>query len=141
MVIWTTTPWTIPANLAISVHPEFVYALVTRDEEHLVVAKEMIPMLKQLWGSDLEIKKTFTGKELEGVVCKHPLFDRDSIVICGEHVTLEQGTGCVHTAPGHGVDDFIIEAICNGLWPRGFWLSMLSRVCGFASDELRFACP
>ena len=108
LVIWTTTPWTIPANLAISVHPEFIYALVARDEEHLVVAKEMIPMLKELWGSDLKIVKTLTGKDLEGLVCKHPLFDRDSVVICGEHVTLEQGTGCVHTAPGHGEDDFII---------------------------------
>lgn len=107
-VIWTTTPWTIPANLAISVHPEYNYALVKKDSEYLVVAKEMIKTLQELWGSELQIVKTFSGKELEGVLCKHPLFDRDSIVICGEHVTLEQGTGCVHTAPGHGVDDFLV---------------------------------
>ncbi len=106
VVIWTTTPWTIPANLAISVHPDFSYALVRKDTEYLVVAKEMIKALQEIWGNDLEIVKTFTGKELERIVCKHPLFDRDSLVICGEHVTLEQGTGCVHTAPGHGVDDF-----------------------------------
>lgn len=108
LVIWTTTPWTIPANLAISVHPEFTYVLVKMEDDYLVVAKELLPALKQLWGSDLEEEKSFTGKQLEGVICKHPLFDRDSTVICGEHVTLEQGTGCVHTAPGHGVDDFLI---------------------------------
>lgn len=108
VVIWTTTPWTIPANLAISVHPEYTYALVKDNSERLIVAKEMIPSLKELWGKDLQIEKTFTGKELEGILCKHPLFARDSIVICGEHVTLEQGTGCVHTAPGHGEDDFIV---------------------------------
>jgi len=106
VVIWTTTPWTIPANLAISVHPEFQYALVKQEGALLVVAKEMIQSLQELWGSELEIVKTFQGKELEGIVCKHPLLERDSLVICGEHVTLEQGTGCVHTAPGHGVDDF-----------------------------------
>ncbi len=108
VVIWTTTPWTIPANLAISVHPEFRYALVKDGSESLIIAKEMIESLKDLWGKELPIEKTFTGKELEGVLCKHPLFQRDSIVICGEHVTLEQGTGCVHTAPGHGEDDFLV---------------------------------
>jgi isoleucyl-tRNA synthetase len=108
VVIWTTTPWTIPANLAISVHPEFRYALVKDGSESLIIAKEMIESLKDLWGKELPIEKTFTGKELEGVLCKHPLFPRDSIVICGEHVTLEQGTGCVHTAPGHGEDDFLV---------------------------------
>jgi len=108
-VIWTTTPWTIPANLAISVHPEYTYALVQKGSEYLVVAKEMIKALQELWGSELQIVKTFSGKELEGVLCKHPLIDRDSVVICGEHVTLEQGTGCVHTAPGHGVDDFLVS--------------------------------
>jgi len=108
VVIWTTTPWTIPANLAISVHPEFKYALVSQENDHLILAEEMLPSLKELWGSELTVEKTFTGKELEGILCKHPLFDRDSVVICGEHVTLEQGTGCVHTAPGHGVDDFLV---------------------------------
>lgn len=108
LVIWTTTPWTIPANLAISVHPEFTYVLVKMEDEYLLVAKELMSSLKELWGSDLEVEESYTGKQLEGIICKHPLFDRDSVVICGEHVTLEQGTGCVHTAPGHGVDDFII---------------------------------
>ena len=108
VVIWTTTPWTIPANLAISVHPELTYVLIKKEDEHLVVAKELVPVLQELWESDLEVIQAYTGKELEGIVCKHPLFDRDSMIICGEHVTLEQGSGCVHTAPGHGVDDFLI---------------------------------
>jgi isoleucyl-tRNA synthetase len=108
VVIWTTTPWTLPANVAISVHPEFTYALVRKDDEQLVVAKEMIGALNAAWKTELEIVKTFAGKDLENVVCRHPLLDRDSVVICGEHVTLEQGTGCVHTAPGHGVDDFLV---------------------------------
>jgi len=107
-VIWTTTPWTIPANLAISVHPEFSYALVRDGESRLIVAKEMIPSLQELWGKELTVEKIFTGKQLEGLICRHPLLDRDSLVINGEHVTLEQGTGCVHTAPGHGEDDFLI---------------------------------
>lgn len=108
LVIWTTTPWTIPANLAISVHPEFTYVLVKMEDDYLLVAKELMSSLRELWGSDLEVEESYTGKQLEGIICKHPLFDRDSVVICGEHVTLEQGTGCVHTAPGHGVDDFLI---------------------------------
>jgi len=106
-VIWTTTPWTIPANVAICVHPEFVYALVQDNNEYLLVAKEMLDSLREQWQKELPVVKTFSGKDLERVVCKHPLFDRDSLLINGEHVTLEQGTGCVHTAPGHGVDDFI----------------------------------
>lgn len=108
VVIWTTTPWTIPANVAISVHPEFTYALVRDEQGYLVVAKEMLPSLRELWGKELPEVQTFSGKDLEKIVCKHPLFERESLVILGEHVTLEQGTGCVHTAPGHGVDDFVV---------------------------------
>lgn len=108
LVIWTTTPWTIPANLAICLHPEFVYAQVHREGERLIVAKELISTLKEIWQGEMVVEKTFSGQELEGIICRHPLFDRDSVVICGEHVTLEQGTGCVHTAPGHGEDDFLV---------------------------------
>ncbi|ADY55025.1 Isoleucyl-tRNA synthetase [Syntrophobotulus glycolicus DSM 8271] len=108
VVIWTTTPWTLPANLAISVHPEYEYALVRDGEEYLVVAKELMEALNKTWNRELTAVKTVKGKELEGIVCRHPLMSRDSVLICGEHVTLEQGTGCVHTAPGHGEDDFIV---------------------------------
>ncbi|NLM21307.1 MAG: isoleucine--tRNA ligase [Peptococcaceae bacterium] len=108
VIIWTTTPWTIPANLAICVHPEYTYALVKKDNERWLIAKEMLASLGELWGVELAVEKTFEGKELEGLICRHPLFERESLLICGEHVTLEQGTGCVHTAPGHGEDDFLV---------------------------------
>jgi isoleucyl-tRNA synthetase len=109
IVIWTTTPWTIPANLAISVHPDYEYALVHADGKKYVVAKELLPALKEkLSWQTASIEKTFKGAALEHVVCAHPFYERDSLVILGEHVTLDAGTGCVHTAPGHGEDDFYV---------------------------------
>lgn len=108
-VIWTTTPWTIPANLAICIHAEYVYAVVQMAGHKLVMAKELLPKVAADIGvdaADCQILAEFKGKELEGVVCKHPLYDRPSMVILGDHVTLDAGCGCVHTAPGHGVDDF-----------------------------------
>lgn len=107
LVIWTTTPWTIPANVAISVHPEFSYALAQIGENKLLVAKELLDKFtKEIGAEDYQILKEFNGADLEYIVCEHPIINRDSIVILGEHVTLEAGTGCVHTAPGHGVEDF-----------------------------------
>jgi len=113
VVIWTTTPWTIPSNMAICLHPDFEYVLAQVGEpgEKLLVAKELLPNFLQTIGKKDEpctILREYKGRDLELAVCKHPLFDRDSLVINGEHVTLEAGTGCVHTAPGHGVDDFIV---------------------------------
>ena len=108
VVIWTTTPWTLPANLAISVHPELTYALVRVENERWVVAEGMLETLRSLWKLELPVEKTFSGKELEGLICQSPLMDRESVIVCGEHVTLEAGTGCVHTAPGHGEDDFLV---------------------------------
>lgn len=106
-VIWTTTPWTIPANVAISLHPDFEYLLVNTEQGKLVLAKELLQQFAEITGLEQqEMIKEFKGNELEGIICKHPLFERDSIIILGEHVTLEQGTGCVHTAPGHGIDDY-----------------------------------
>jgi len=111
IVIWTTTPWTLPANLAISVHPEYEYVLVAANGRKFVVALELLNSVKKAVGwEDVQELKRFTGKQLEYVVCRHPFYDRDSLVICGEHVTLDAGTGCVHTAPGHGEDDFAIGA-------------------------------
>ncbi|MFA9557381.1 isoleucine--tRNA ligase [Evansella sp. AB-rgal1] len=108
-VIWTTTPWTIPANLGISVHPELEYVVVKVDANKYIVAKGLLEHLEsELSWSDYEIVKTVKGSELEYTVAKHPLYDRESLVMVGEHVTLEAGTGCVHTAPGHGEDDFIV---------------------------------
>ncbi|MDD4346185.1 MAG: isoleucine--tRNA ligase [Desulfitobacteriaceae bacterium] len=108
VVIWTTTPWTLPANLAISVHPDYIYVVVKIGEESWIVAEGMLHNLRAIWNLELPVEKTVSGQELEGVICSNPLFEKDSVLICGDHVTLEQGTGCVHTAPGHGEDDFII---------------------------------
>ncbi|WP_058307889.1 isoleucine--tRNA ligase [Gracilibacillus massiliensis] len=108
-VIWTTTPWTIPANLAISVHPDLEYAVVEVDGQKYVVAHDMLENLKETFEwSETKVVKTFKGQEAEHLVAKHPFYDRDSLIILGEHVTTESGTGLVHTAPGHGEDDFII---------------------------------
>ena len=109
MVIWTTTPWTLPANLAISLHPEFQYAAVAIKDEVLVVAEERLSSLILEWDAkEYEILGVCKGKEWETAKCQHPFINRDSEVILGDHVTLEQGTGCVHTAPGHGQDDYIV---------------------------------
>ncbi|MFQ5450090.1 MAG: isoleucine--tRNA ligase [Nitrospinaceae bacterium] len=109
IVIWTTTPWTLPANLAICVHPDFQYTAVQMGGENLIVASDRLAALTLEWDvKDYQVLGQCTGKELEKRVCRHPFIDRDSVVILGEHVTLEQGTGCVHTAPGHGQDDYVV---------------------------------
>lgn len=109
LIIWTTTPWTIPANLGISVHPDFMYVQVRTNDKSFIVAKDLLEEVASVleWES-YEVEKEFQGKELDRVVAKHPLYDRESLVMLGEHVTTESGTGCVHTAPGHGEDDFYI---------------------------------
>ncbi len=107
LIIWTTTPWTLPANLAISAHPDFVYGLYQTNKGKFVFLKEFEKSLSEELGfEDVKLLKEFTGKELEFVVCKHPFYDRDSLVIVGTHVTNDAGTGLVHTAPGHGVEDY-----------------------------------
>lgn len=108
-VIWTTTPWTIPANLAISLNPEFEYAVVKCEAGKVIVLKDNVDALWAEWGyEEKEILQIFKGKELELITTKHPFYERTSVVILGDHVELGAGTGCVHTAPGHGVDDFMV---------------------------------
>ncbi len=110
-VIWTTTTWTLPGNVAICLNPDFEYALVkVSNDEIYVLAKELIDnvMTAAKIEGGYEILKTFTGAELELITCKHPFIDRESLVIVGDHVTLDAGTGCVHTAPGHGAEDYIV---------------------------------
>ena len=108
-VIWTTTPWTLPANLAICLHPDFEYTAISHQGEYWIVAKELAQgLVDQLGLNSSKLLENCAGKELEGVVCRHPFIDRESPVILGDHVTLEQGTGCVHTAPGHGQEDYIV---------------------------------
>lgn len=107
VVIWTTTPWTLPANLAISVHPNLEYVVVKVAEERYLVAQALLEsFIAAIKQPEYTIEQRVMGKELEGILCSHPFMERDSIVILGEHVTTEQGTGCVHTAPGHGVEDY-----------------------------------
>ena len=106
-VIWTTTTWTLPANVAICVGPRFEYSIIKTGEEYLVMATDLYKSAMEVAEiTDYEVVATVKGSELEYITTEHPFLDRESLVIVGEHVTLESGTGCVHTAPGHGVDDY-----------------------------------
>ncbi len=108
VVIWTTTPWTIPANLGIALHPDFAYAAVDVGEgDVFVLASELVEGCMKTFGiSEYAILADVQAKALERKCCAHPLYDRDSLMVLGNHVTLEAGTGCVHTAPGHGREDY-----------------------------------
>jgi len=109
IVIWTTTPWTMPANVAIALHPDFEYAWVECEGEILFMAKDMLEAVGKVCKKDLSnIIGTCKGKDMEYAECRHPFetIDRKSLVVLADYVTLEAGTGCVHTAPGHGADDF-----------------------------------
>lgn len=116
-VIWTTTPWTLPANLALAVHPGFVYVVVdTSDHGKLIVAEDLLSAFAAQSGlalEELKILGKFCGEELELTRTQHPFIDRESVVLLGEHVTLEAGTGVVHTAPGHGMDDYLVVQTYN----------------------------
>lgn len=106
-VIWTTTTWTLPANVAICVGPRFEYSIIKTGEEYLVMATDLYKSAMEVAEiTDYEVVATIKGSELEYITTEHPFLGRESLVIVGEHVTLESGTGCVHTAPGHGVDDY-----------------------------------
>ncbi|MFC3122140.1 isoleucine--tRNA ligase [Agaribacter flavus] len=110
-VIWTTTPWTIPANRAVSIHPELLYSLVKMEindrQEYLVLADELVAACAKRYSVEkYEVVASVNGQALEKIQLTHPLFGQSVPVILGEHVTTESGTGCVHTAPAHGVDDF-----------------------------------
>lgn len=108
-VIWTTTPWTLPGNLAICLHERFTYVVVkSKQFGHLILAEELLGEFLKKIEEDCEIVDRIQGKDLEGTSCLHPLYNRESPIILGEHVTLDAGTGCVHTAPGHGLEDFAV---------------------------------
>lgn len=105
-VIWTTTPWTLPANVAISLHPDFEYGVYSTGSDNIVIAKGLSEAFAKEVGLTLNLVSTYKGTDLENVVCVHPWIDRTSRIVLGQHVSLDAGTGCVHTAPGHGADDF-----------------------------------
>lgn len=142
VAIWTTTPWTIPGNLAVALNPELTYAVVEVGEgetpinyKYLIVAAELVDRLSATFGCNLTVKTTVKGEQLEKSTYKHPLFDRESpVVIGGDYVTTESGTGLVHTAPGHGQEDYIVG--------RRYELPILSPVDGngdFTEEAGQFA--
>ena len=108
-IIWTTTPWTLPSNMAIAVHESGIYNEVSVNGEKFVVAAELLEKVSEaLEWEEVEVLKEFSGKELEYATAEHPFYDRESLLILGDHVTFEDGTGLVHTAPGHGDEDYIV---------------------------------
>lgn len=110
IVIWTTTPWTLPANQAIAVNAKLEYVLVENNSRRLIVASELLPAFISRLGAeiaDYKILGRCYGQQLENLILQHPFYDRQVPVILGEHVTVEAGTGCVHTAPAHGTEDYI----------------------------------
>ena len=114
IIIWTTTPWTLPANLAIAFHPEHEYVAFEAGGEVYVVAKRLLPVVAgELGFKKPKVLATFYGKELEGLKARHPFINRESLFVLADYVTLDDGTGCVHTAPGHGYDDYLTGTAYN----------------------------
>lgn len=108
VIIWTTTPWTLPANLAIAFHPEHEYVAVEVGEEAFILAGRLMPVVAEELGLNRpQVLARFPGKELEGLKASHPWINRESLLVLADYVTLEDGTGCVHTAPGHGYEDYL----------------------------------
>ena len=109
-VIWTTTPWTLPANLGISVNPTFAYVQILADGRKFVVAKDLLETVtNEIGWESVEVLQELAGDQLEKMTAQHPFYDRTSLLMLGDHVTLDAGTGLVHTAPGHGEDDYIVS--------------------------------
>ncbi len=139
-VIWTTTTWTLPGNVAICVGPEFTYVLVKANGEYYVLAKELAEKVMAINEYEYEIIGEIAGSELEYMSAQHPFLDRKSLVIVGDHVTLDAGTGCVHTAPGHGVEDFDVSKKYSELEivvpvdDKGFLTAEAGMFKGFKTD-------
>ena len=153
-VIWTTTPWTIPANLAICLNASYNYALVETEKGKLIVLDTLVDELMAKFEiTDYKVVNYYKGSELEYITCLHPLYDRESLVILGDHVTADSGTGCVHTAPGFGADDFFVgqkynlPAYCNvdehgcmmedcGEWLAGQYVDDANKTVTMKLDEI-----
>ncbi len=140
-LVWTTTPWTIPANMAVAVHPEFNYVLINNGSEYYLLAEGLLEEVqKNVEQENWQIINRYKGSELEGIKCLHPLFERESPFILAEHVTLEQGTGCVHTAPAHGLEDFEVGSrygltVLNPLDDRGYFTEDAGQFAGLRYNE------
>ena len=132
-VIWTTTPWTIPSNMAISMHPKFEYTIFEKGGDVYVIAQGLLASFLEgvEWEEkDINVIGSVTGSDLELLNTKHPLYDRKSPIILGEHVTLEAGTGSVHTAPGHGLEDYEVGCrynieVFSPLDSKGIWTEIV----------------
>lgn len=109
IVIWTTTPWTLPASLAVSIHPELTYVLLEGNEEYLILAEALYEGCLQRYGLDYQVVARSQGAALEKIAVNHPFLEKQLPIILAEHVTTDAGTGAVHTAPGHGVEDFVVS--------------------------------
>ena len=107
-VIWTTTPWTIPSNVAVCINPKYKYSLIKMNNKFYVIAFEMIDQCSKRWNQKFDVISTIKGKKLSDIDFIHPFLDRKSVLLHADHVTTETGTGCVHTAPAHGMDDYLI---------------------------------
>ena len=142
-VIWTTTPWTIPSNLAICVNERFEYSLVEYVDEVYLIASDLLDAFvkdAELNESDVKVIGTIQGKDLENLKTKHPLYDRFSPILCGDHVTLDAGTGCVHTAPGHGLEDWEVcqkygIEVLSPLDSKGYWTDEVPDMKGIYYED------
>jgi isoleucyl-tRNA synthetase len=141
IVIWTTTPWTLPANLAIAFHPDYQYSAVGVDGKGYIVATELLKAVAEKLGwSDYREVARFEGKSLDRRKARHPFIDRESLLVLADYVTLDAGTGCVHTAPGHGYDDYVtgmnygLEILCP-VDDSGKFLSGVARFGGMGVFE------
>ncbi|MDD8016438.1 MAG: class I tRNA ligase family protein, partial [Acidobacteriota bacterium] len=115
VIIWTTTPWTLPANLAVAFHPEHEYAVFEMGGKAYLTAKRLVPVVAEVLGfREPKILATIEGRELAGLKARHPFLDRESVFVLADYVTLDDGTGCVHTAPGHGYEDYL-TGLAGGL--------------------------
>ncbi|MDA9660277.1 isoleucine--tRNA ligase [Pseudomonadota bacterium] len=139
-VIWTTTPWTIPSNVAVCIHEDIEYVFVKGHNDHFIIAKDLLDECSDRWGFELEILGSVLGKEITDIAMTHPLYKRESKLLHGDHVTTESGTGCVHTAPAHGLDDYFI-CIKNGLESvkaldnRGIFKEEYGRLSGLSTKK------
>ena len=112
--IWTTTPWTLPANEAVCLHQDIVYALIETEKNYLLVAEDLLESVSHRYGLNAPEKIALqTGKIFENMLLRHPLYDRQVPIVLGSHVTTESGTGCVHIAPAHGVEDYVVGLAYN----------------------------
>ncbi len=142
-IIWTTTPWTIPSNLAICLNERYEYSLVQYYDEVYVVASDLVEAFitdNEFDKGDITILGTISGKDLENLKTKHPLYDRMSPIILGDHVTLDAGTGCVHTAPGHGLEDWEVGQkygidVLSPLDAKGYWTDEVPDMKGIYYED------